>query len=722
MKSLPDPEPVLDLSFDVEGMTCASCAARIERVLSKQEGVDTAIVNFASGQGRVKPSSSIDFEVLRGAVQKIGYDLQLVKNEEERRNLSDSYSRDFRVIWRRFVIAALFTIPLMVLSMAFPMDLAWSRFLQFALATPVVAWIGRAFHIAAAKQVTSRSLGMDSLISLGTLTAYTTSTVALVQGGDLFFETAAVIITLITLGRALEAKAKGKASEAIARLVDVGAKEARVRRGNAEIIVPVSELSSGDIVVVRPGEKIPTDGIVEKGSSTVDESMLTGESLPVTKGPEDQVFGATVNQQGSLVFRATRVGSETALAQIIRLVEDAQASKAPVQRLADRISAVFVPTVIGIAIITASLWLITGHTLDDALRASVAVLIIACPCALGLATPTAIMVGSGRGAELGILFKGADIFERSSGIDLALFDKTGTLTTGSIRVTDVVSNEPDFLRRSGILEAGSEHPIGRAVALAAEESNIDLHLPDDFEAIPGKGVRGTVDGELAAAGKPDLLVDAGMSISAEHQQTLHQMQAAAKTAFLVGWRGKSRGVIAVSDVLRSSSKEAVARLKKLGIDIGIITGDQQATARAVADQIGIQSVISEILPGDKSAEVRRIQQEGSTVAFVGDGINDAPALTQADLGIAIGSGTDVAIEAADIVLMSSDPIGVVDAIRLARSTLKTIKGNLFWAFAYNTASIPLAAFGLLDPMIAAGAMALSSVSVVTNSLRLRRFS
>ena len=711
------------LTFQVDGMTCAACAARIERVLSKQEGVDTAVVNFAGAEARVKVGDSVDPHALEAAVEKIGYHLTVVSEGEERQSLAARYSEEERSQWRLFWWAAAFTAPLMLLAMAGPMDALWSRLVQWLLATPVVFVMGFQFHRVAVTQLRSFGASMDTLISLGTTVAYGYSVWAIFAGGDVFFETAGMITTLILLGRSFEARAKGRASNAIASLLELGAKQATVIRDGVETTVAVDGLVPGDRMVVRPGEKIPTDGVIVEGRSSLDESMLTGESVPVDKEPGDEVFGATINQQGRLIVEARRIGADTALAQIVRLVEDAQASKAPVQRLADRVSAVFVPVVIGIAAITAAAWLALGNDFSEALTAAVAVLIIACPCALGLATPTAIMVGSARGAELGVLFKGAEVFERSRSIDTVMFDKTGTLTTGVMTVTDFdADGDPtEFLRRVGSVEAGSEHPIGRAVALGVEQRDIELQAASEVEAIAGYGVIGTVAGVEVLVGKAKLAADRGLSIPDRWLDRLAGLEEEGKTAFVAGWDGEVRGVIAVADMLRPSAAQSVSTLHSMGVTTAMITGDNRRTAESIAAQVGIDQVLAEVLPGDKAGEVARIQAGGTVVAFVGDGVNDAPALTKADLGMAVGTGTDVAIEAGDVVLMSGNPELAATAMTLARKTFRTIKENLFWAFFYNVAAIPLAAAGLLDPMIAAGAMAFSSVSVVTNSLRLRRF-
>jgi heavy metal translocating P-type ATPase len=561
---------------------------------------------------------------------------------------------------------------------------------------------------------------MDTLISMGTLAAYGYSVWALFADEPVFFETAAMIVTLILLGRYFEARAKGRASNAIARLVELGAKEATVVRDGVERTVPADELAVGDRMIVRPGGKIPTDGVIREGRSSLDESMLTGESLPVDKQPGDLVYGATVNQQGALVVEATRIGSDTALAQIVRLVEDAQATKAPVQKLADRVSGIFVPAVIVVALLTFAAWMVVDGSVADALKAAVAVLIIACPCALGLATPTAIMVGSGRGAELGVLFKNAEAFERSGSLDRVVFDKTGTLTHGVMHLTDV-AGDADLLVLAAAVEARSEHPVGRAVADGAEERGLELPPAAEVTGHPGMGVSGTVGDRRVWVGSEKLMAEAGLHVPATWSDHLADLERAGRTAFLAGWSGEVRGVLAVADTIRPTAAQAVAELHALQVKTALITGDNRRTADAIAAEVGIDRVMAEVLPGDKASEVARLQAEGEQVAFVGDGINDAPALTTADLGIAVGTGTDVAIEAGDVVLMSGDPEAVPTALRLADATFRTIRQNLFWAFAYNTAAIPLAALGLLNPMFAAAAMAFSSVSVVTNSLRLRRF-
>ncbi|MEE8457614.1 MAG: heavy metal translocating P-type ATPase [Acidimicrobiia bacterium] len=713
---------VTEIRFDVEGMTCASCAVRIERVLGKQDGVETAIVNFAGQEARATITDAADLEALQAAVAKIGYDISEIDPDDDRRSVTERYDAEAKYQRRNVVGAALLTAPVALLAW-FGSGSALDHWGQFILTSIVVFYFGFQFHKATWKQVTSLSPAMDTLISTGTLAAWLYSTYAIFSGDDLFFETAAVIITLILLGRFFEARAKGQASNAIAKLAELGAKQARVIRGGEEILVDPVELVPGETVVVLPGEKIPADGIVSAGRSGVDESMLTGESVSVTKEPGDNVFGATVNQQGRLEIEIKEVGPNTALAQIMKLVADAQATKAPVQKLADKISGIFVPIVITIALVVGIVWLLVSGDVATAVRNSVAVLIIACPCALGLATPTAIMVGSGRGAEMGVLFKNAEVFERAKGINTVVFDKTGTLTRGAMTLVDVITDgdRAEFLTLAGSLESGSEHPIGKAVALGAEEEDIELAPVEGFESIQGMGARGVVTGKMVLVGKPMLFTEAGMSGVEVWQDRFDEIASKGNTTFLVGWEDEVRGVVSVADTVRPTSAQAIEDLHGQNISTVMLTGDSLRTAEAIASVIGIGDVVAEVLPGEKSEAVSRMQANGQVVAFVGDGINDAPALTVADLGMAVGSGTDVAIEAGDVVLMSGDPATSVTAIRLARRTFRTIKQNLFWAFAYNTAAIPLAALGFLDPMIAAGAMAFSSVSVVTNSVRLRRF-
>ncbi|MDX2344995.1 MAG: heavy metal translocating P-type ATPase [Acidimicrobiia bacterium] len=756
------------VTFDVEGMTCASCAMRIERVLGKQEGVESAVVNLTGKEAKITAHPGIDVAGLTAAVEKMGYGATQVVQGEARESLADRYDSETRYQRRMAIGAAILTIPAFLLMMFGPggheggdddaiglgpvmesqleagvvvgdMDMSgmdiddmsgmdmgggatWPDLVIWLLVTPVVFVFGWQFHRTAFLRLRSGGANMDTLISMGTLAAYSYSIWAFFAGEPVFFETAAWIITFILLGRFFEARSKGRASSAITRMLELGAKEARVLRDGTEVTVPIDQVTPGNHMVIRPGEKVPTDGTLLEGSSSFDESMLSGESKPVDKAPGDEVFGATINQHGMIIVEATRIGSDTALAQIIRLVEDAQTSKAPIQRLADRIAGLFVPVVLVIAIGTLTGWLLISGDVPKAVQAAVAVLIIACPCALGLATPTAIMVGSGRGAELGILFKNAEIFERTRAVTTVVFDKTGTLTRGAMTLSQIVTDdEPVALRLVGSVESASEHPIARAVALGAEEGGAELVLPSDFENLPGRGVRGTVDGHEVAVGSTKLMAELGLLVPERFEDALEEMELAGDTAFLAGWDGEVRVALAVADTVRESSARAIASLQAKGLTTGMLTGDNRRTADTIAGQIGIDRVMAEVLPGEKSAEIARLQGEGEQVAFVGDGVNDAPALVQADLGMAIGTGTDVAIEAGDVVLMNGDPELAVTALSLAARTFQVIRQNLFWAFAYNTAAIPVAAAGLLHPMIAASAMAMSSVSVVGNSLRLRRF-
>jgi len=711
-----------NLLLDVEGMTCASCAVRVERVLSKQPGVASAVVSLAGQEARLTVDPTVDITGLTEAVARIGYTATPIEDQTQRESLADRYDAETRYQARNALAAGVLTVPVVLLSMFGP-EARWVGIVAWVLTTPIEFVFGWQFHRAAAVRLRSFSANMDTLVSMGTLAAYGYSVWAFFADEHLFFETAAVIITLILLGRYFEARSKGRASSAITRLLELGAKEATVLRDGREETIPADEIAPGDRMVVRPGEKVPTDGRIVEGGSSFDESMLTGESVPVDKGPGDEVFGATINQQGMVVVEATRIGSETALAQIVRLVEDAQATKAPIQHLADRVAGIFVPAVIAIAAVTFAAWMIVEGAIAPAIQSAVAVLIIACPCALGLATPTAIMVGSGRGAELGVLFRNADVFERTRGIDTVVFDKTGTLTRGAMTLAEIetAGEEGRALHLIGSVEAAGEHPIARAVALGAEERGASLVRPGGFESLPGMGLRGTVDGVEVTVGKAKLMSEAGLMVPSRYEDAVADMEQRGLTAFLAGWDGEVRAALGVADTVRPTAIDAVSRLRDRGIQVAMITGDNRRTAEAIAAQLGIERVIAEVLPGDKADEVSRLQSEGRKVAFVGDGVNDAPALTRADLGVAIGTGSDIAIESGDVVLMSGDPALAELALSLAGATFRVIRQNLGWAFGYNVAAIPLAAFGLLNPMIAAGAMAFSSVSVVSNSLRLRRF-
>jgi cation-transporting ATPase V/Cu+-exporting ATPase len=628
---------------------------------------------------------------------------------------------------RRVVLAWPLALAVLGLSPMFPTGIAeepWARWASLALTLPVQFYVGWPFLAGAAKRARSLSANMDTLIAIGTLSAFSLSLVELFLGGELYFEIAALLIAFLVLGRYFEARAKGRAGQAIRALLELGAKEARVIRDGQEVMVPVEQVVVGDHLRVRPGEKIPTDGRVVDGASAVDESMLTGESVPVEKSQGATVAGATVNTSGVLTVVATAVGADTALAQIVKLVEDAQASKAPVQRLVDRISAVFVPVVLVIAALTFLAWALLGGDPVKGVVAAVAVLIIACPCALGLATPTAIMVGTGRGAELGVLIKSVEILERSRKVTTIVFDKTGTLTKGHMALTDVVvsgQDEDGLLRWTGAVEADSEHPIGQALADAARERAGPLPPVTAFEAVAGHGVRAEVEGTTVWVGRRKLMAEGGLVLDEELEEAAVRLEREGKTAVFAGWEGEARGVLAVADTVKEEAAVVVAKLHDLGLQVVMITGDNARTADAIAAQVGIDRVFAEVLPQDKVSEVIRLQSEGQRVAMVGDGVNDAPALVQADLGVAIGTGTDVAIESSDITLMRGDLQGVVTAIELSRRTYRTILQNLGWAFGYNVAAVPLAALGLLNPIIAGAAMAFSSVSVVTNALRLRRF-
>jgi cation-transporting ATPase V len=725
----PHAEDATTIDFTVEGMTCGSCAARVQRVLAKADGVSGAEVNLATGRARVTLERPVPAPDLQGRVAAIGYGLTPLADAPR----GDDADERARRSWLRRVLlvapAAGFAVATMLAGPTLMAGWRW-RLALFVVATLVQFGVGWPFLREAARRARRRTANMDALIAVGTLAAYGFSVVQLVTGGmELYFETAVLLIAFLTLGRYLEARAKGRAGQAIRALLELGAKQARVLRDNAEVMVAVEQVTVGDLLRVRPGEKVPVDGEVVAGASAVDESMLTGESVPVDKVPGDRVAGATVNTSGVLTVRATAVGADTALAQIVRLVERAQAGKGQLQRLADRIAAVFVPVVMAVAALTFTGWALVGDDPVSGLVAAVAVLIIACPCALGLATPTAIMVGTGRGAELGVLIKSVEVLARTRAITTVVVDKTGTLTRGRMALTDVVAadgvDQARLLRLVGAVEADSEHPIGAAIAAAARQQG-QLPAAQEFLAVAGQGVRADVptsDHGLVTVwvGRRKLAADAGLLVSQAMEAAAERLEHQGKTAVLVGWQGEVRGVLAVADTLKGGAADLVGRLHAMGLEVAMLTGDNQATAQAIAAAVGVDRVLAEVLPQDKVGEIARLQADGKVVAMVGDGVNDAPALVQADLGIAIGTGTDVAIQASDLTLLRGDLEGVAVAIALSRRTYRTIVQNLLWAFGYNTAAIPLAAAGLLNPVIAGAAMAASSVIVVANSLRLRRF-
>ncbi|GAB4274193.1 MAG: heavy metal translocating P-type ATPase [Deferrisomatales bacterium] len=730
-------EAFREAELAVTGMGSAHCAGLVERALAGVDGVQTVTVNLATSRARV----TYDPKVARvsrmiQAVEAAGYGARPAEGRDAEAEARQQEVRTFRI---RLAVSWAFALPLVYLAMGAMVGLpvpGWPRrtmaLVQWLLCTPIVV-AGANFYVNGFKSLRNLSPNMDALVAIGTGTAYLYSVYQTFWGtGHLYYETAGLLLAFILLGKTLEAVAKGKTSEAIKKLVGLQPKTARVLRNGDEVEIPVEEVEVGDRIRVRPGEKIPVDGTVVEGLSAVDESMITGESIPVDKGPGDVVIGATVNRTGTFVFEATRVGSETALAQIIHLVEEAQGSKAPIQNLADRVSGVFVPAVVGIAVLAFHVWMTPQDAqLGFALTAFIAVLIIACPCALGLATPTAVMVGTGKGAEMGILIKGADALQRAGEVQTVVFDKTGTLTRGEPRLTDAVPLDPlpadDLLRLAAAVERGSEHPLGEAVVAAAAERGLVVPEATEFAAVPGKGVAAQVDGRRVLVGTTRFLEESGIPPDPLVGE-MTRLEEEGKTALCVALDGSAAGVLAVADTLKEHSAAAVASLKKLGVQVVLLTGDNPRTARAIAQQVGIDRVLAQVLPADKAREVQKLQSEGLTVAMVGDGINDAPALTQADVGIAIGTGTDVAIESADIVLVKDDLRDVVRAMDLSRYTMRKIKQNLFWAFVYNSVGIPLAAGAfypftgwLLNPVFAGAAMAMSSVSVVTNSLLMRGY-
>ncbi|WP_063062025.1 heavy metal translocating P-type ATPase [Nocardia sienata] len=728
----------------IGGMTCASCANRIEKKLNKLDGV-TATVNYATEKARVDYTGDIAPQDLISVVEQAGYTAALPQPPAAE-TVEVTEADPTASLRSRLLISLALTVPVIAMAMIPALQLANWQWLSLTLAAPVVVWGALPFHRAAWTNLRHGTATMDTLVSIGTLAAFGWSVYALFWGtagtpgmthpfeftiarmdgtGSIYLEAAAGVTTFILAGRYFEARSKRRAGAALRALLELGAKEVSVLRGGSEERIPVDALTVGDRFVVRPGEKVATDGVVVEGSSAVDASMLTGESVPVEVGVDDTVVGATVNVGGRIVVRAAKIGADTQLAQMAKLVEDAQTGKAQAQRLADKISGIFVPIVIALAVATLGFWLGTGGSVAAAFTAAVAVLIIACPCALGLATPTALMVGTGRGAQLGVLIKGPEVLESTRRIDTVVLDKTGTVTTGKMTLLDVVVADGEsadrVLELAGALEDSSEHPIAAAIAKGARDRGGELPPVEDFANVAGLGVQGVVDGHAVVVGRTRLLRDWSLHLDTELEQAMRAAEAEGRTAVAVGWDGAARGVLVVADAVKPTSAEAVSQLRALGLTPIMLTGDNQAAARSIAAQVGIDEVIAEVMPQDKVAVVTRLQNEGKIVAMVGDGVNDAAALAQADLGLAMGTGTDVAIEAADLTLVRGDLRAAADAIRLARRTLGTIKGNLFWAFAYNVAAIPLAMAGLLNPMLAGAAMAFSSVFVVSNSLRLRRF-
>lgn len=738
---------IKDYTFKVEGMTCSACANRVERVTQKIEGVELAVVNFATEKLTIKLDADVaSYGQVKAAVEKAGF--QLVSEEDTIKGEEKKHDEASKLLIL-FIISLIFAVPLLIISMGHMVGMPLPHLIdpmmnpfnfgivQLILTLPVVM-AGYKFYQVGIKNLIQLSPNMDSLIAIGTLTAFFYSVFGIykITQGDasyamhLYFESAAVILTLITLGKYLEAVSKGKTSQAIKALMGLAPKTATIERNGRELEVPIEEVVVGDLVLVKPGEKLPVDGEVIEGSTAIDESMLTGESIPVEKTVGSLVIGASINKTGFIKYKATKVGRDTALSQIVKLVEDAQGSKAPIAKMADIISAYFVPIVIGLAILSSVAWLLAGETGVFALSIFISVLVIACPCALGLATPTAIMVGTGKGAEYGVLIKGGEALETTHKLSKLILDKTGTITEGKPKVTDIVTtnlSEEQLLIYAASAEKGSEHPLGEAIVRAAIDRGYQLCELQSFNAIPGHGIEVGIQGKQVLLGNKKLMIEKTIDVSSL-SETSDQLAYDGKTPMYMAIDGQLAGIIAVADTVKESSKKAIETLHQMGIKVAMITGDNQKTADAIARQVGIDLVLAEVLPADKANEVKKLQETGVKVGMVGDGINDAPALAQADIGIAIGSGTDVAIESADIVLMKSDLMDVSTAIKLSKATIRNIKENLFWAFAYNVLGIPVAMgllhlFGgpLLNPMIAAAAMSLSSVSVLLNALRLRRF-
>ncbi len=739
-----------EITIPITGMTCTSCARSVDKAIHKLPGIQEVNINFATEKGKiVYDADQTRISQIKDAITNAGYQVLEIESDEQADAEKNRNELEIRLLWNRFLIAAIFTAPLLYVAMGHMLRLPLPTLItpdvnplnfaltQFILTVPVVI-SGYRFYTIGFKRLWHREPNMDSLIAVGTGAAFVYGIYALAQimaghadyANELYFETAGVIIALITLGKYLEAITKGKTSEAIKRLMGLAPKTATVIYDNRELVIPIEEVEVGDIVLVKPGERIPVDGLVVEGLTSVDESMLTGESIPVEKSPGQKVTGATINKNGTIQFEATKVGKDTVLAQIIKLVEDAQGSKAPIAKMADIISGYFVPIVMAIAVIAGLGWYVFGSSLVFSLTIFISVLVIACPCALGLATPTAIMVGTGKGAENGVLIKSGEALETTYKVDTIVFDKTGTITEGDPQVTDIITTgeitEKELLQLSASAEKGSEHPLGEAIVRMAEDKGLELFGVNNFMAIPGHGIEVEIQGKKMLLGNKKLMDDRDISITLQSESD--RLAEEGKTPMFISIDKELAGIIAVADRLKASSKKAIEVLHKMGIQVAMITGDNIRTAEAIAKQVDIDVVLAEVLPEDKANEVEKLQSEGKIVAMVGDGINDAPALAQANIGIAIGSGTDVAMESADIVLMRSDLMDVPTAIQLSKQTIKNIKQNLFWAFAYNTAGIPVAAgvlylFGgpLLNPIIAAAAMTFSSISVLGNALRLRRF-
>lgn len=725
--------------FTVSGMTCAACANRVEKRLNKLDGVNKATVNFALESATVDFNpDEVNVNEMKSAITKLGYKLEVKPDDQDAS--TDHRLQEIERQKKKFIISFILSFPLLwamvshfsFTSFIYLPDMLMNPWVQLALATPVQFIIGGQFYVGAYKALRNKSANMDVLVALGTSAAYFYSVYLSIQSigssehmTDLYFETSAVLITLIILGKLFEAKAKGRSSEAIKKLMGLQAKTATVVRDGTEIKILIEEVVAGDIVYVKPGEKIPVDGEIVEGKSAIDESMLTGESIPVDKSIGDVVIGSTINKNGFLKVKATKVGRDTALAQIIKVVEEAQGSKAPIQRVADQISGIFVPVVVVIAIITFAVWMIfvTPGDFGGALEKMIAVLVIACPCALGLATPTSIMAGSGRSAEYGILFKGGEHLEATHRLDTVILDKTGTVTNGKPVLTDIIVadgfHEEEILRLVGAAEKNSEHPLAEAIVEGIREKKIDIPSSETFEAIPGFGIESVVEGKQLLIGTRRLMKKFNIDIE-EVSKSMEELEREGKTAMLIAIDKEYAGIVAVADTVKDTSKAAIARLKKMGLDVVMITGDNTQTAQAIAKQVGIDHVIAEVLPEGKAEEVKKLQANGKKVAMVGDGINDAPALATANIGMAIGTGTDVAMEAADITLIRGDLNSIADAIFMSKMTIRNIKQNLFWALAYNALGIPIAALGFLAPWVAGAAMAFSSVSVVLNALRLQR--